>query len=219
MRTAINHQDWLSHFDNRLRVYEVNTSIFSEGDSHNGVYYILEGIIKMSREDLHENKLVWFAQPEEFIGLTSFYEKTGNYTFTAIAYDVAAKIIHIPADEFNYLMCESIEFKKKVIIDLCDRINSTENRIINFKGHGTKERFIDTIVELVEKKKLDTKPKQISEINVDCSLTEISALAGTSEDNLKRIIHQFHKLGVVTLINKKLVVTNIEKLKKMKKEK
>lgn len=219
MRPVEIHQDWLNQIDNSCQIYEPNTVVFHEGDSFDGVYYIMEGTIKMSREDLNQKKMVWFAQPEELIGLTSYYDNTGRYSFKAVAYDVACKIIHIPAEEINFLMRESIEFKKKVIRDLCARINSTENRIIDFIGHGTKERFIDTIVELVDKKNHNRKSNRFSEINVDCTLTEISALVGTSEDNLKRIIQRFHKLGIVALKNKKLVVTDFENLKKMKKEK
>ena len=112
-------------------------------------------------------------------------------------------------------MNESVEFKKKVINVLCTRINFAENRITDFMRHDTKERFINTMVQLIDKKNSDRNPNGLNEINVDCTLAEISVLVGTSEEYLKKIIYQFHKLGIVTLKNKKLVVTDVGKLKKM----
>lgn len=212
------YQDWLNQADNYYQVFERNQVIFCENDLFKGVYYILEGTAKMSREGLNQKMIVWFSQPNEFIGLTSYSRNIGKYTSRAAAFNGTCKVIHIPIDEFNYLMNESFEFKKRVISHICERISSTEDRIIDFTGQGTKKRLIDTLIKLVDKKILDKEPNDLRNIYVDCTLTEISALVGTSEDNLKRIINQFHKLRILALKSKKLVVTDLDKLRTLKKK-
>ena len=209
------HQEWLSNVTGERFTLSAGDVIYIENDPFNGIFYIEEGCVKMIREKTDKQKVILFANADEFCGLKSYYTDNNRYLFTAAVFSSECRLVHIPRHELLHLMEKSTEFRKKVIKGLCKRIETTEHRILDFYGHNKKERYIESLLELALWKKQNQPNLRDNDIPLDCTLSEFSTITGSSEEYLKKITQQFNSMGIVALKESKVVVTNLNKLKNM----
>ncbi len=188
--------------------FSVNESIFNEGDELTGIYFIKKGKVKVTRSA--KNKIaMWFANPMEFIGLSSFFNDSENYSFSTIAFGGGVDTVFIPTNDFKKLLNDYPTFKKDIIQILCDRINYTRNRICNIKSQNIKERFLNTILLLVGKEEVNK-----TKVKISFSVDELSELTGTSKQYIKKLITEFQRKKLLEIKGDKLII-NLTELKSL----
>ncbi|MCK5101631.1 MAG: cyclic nucleotide-binding domain-containing protein, partial [Cyclobacteriaceae bacterium] len=127
------------------QLYNANDHIFTQGDSFQGVYYILEGSVKIFKNNHNQPLMLWVGEANEFIGITSYFDNSDNYQFTAVASGLNCKLIYIPSDNFSKSLNKIPGINEEIIKVFCKRINFVELRINNHIQHSTRKRFIETI--------------------------------------------------------------------------
>ena len=185
--------------------YDPNELIFKEGEKIKGIYYIEEGQIKISRKG-RNNIAVWFAHPKEFIGLCSFFNNSKNYSFNASAFCGKAKIIFIPTADFKKILVDNAAFKAEIIQELCNRISFTRKRVSNMKSQNIRERFLNALMMLV-----DINGSKGSSVNIYYSIKELSELAGTSKQYIKKLVSEFQQKKLLIVKGDSLTV-NLDQL-------
>jgi CRP-like cAMP-binding protein len=83
------------------QLYNTNDHIFTQGESFHGVYYILEGSVKILKNNHNQPLMLWVGEANEFFGITSYFDNSDNYQFTAVASGLNCKLIYIPSDKFG----------------------------------------------------------------------------------------------------------------------
>ena len=73
----------LKKYSNK-RIHNKNDFLYSNGGFHDGVFFITKGKIKIMKESKKSQMTLWFAQPKEFVGITSFFDNNYQYSFNAI---------------------------------------------------------------------------------------------------------------------------------------
>ena len=180
--------------------YNINDIIFNEGEEIKGIYFIKDGRIKVTRKAKND-MAVWFAKPNEFIGLSSFFNGSSNYSFSTSAFAGDVDAVLIPTQDFKKILDDNPVFKQEIIQILCDRIGATRKRISNIKSQSIKMRVLNAILFLINKEDLD---KATAKIHY--SIRELSELAGTSSQYIKKLIAEFQKKKLLTVKGNNLIV-------------
>jgi CRP-like cAMP-binding protein len=90
-----------------------NKTLFNQDDSVNGIYFVIEGLIKVTQVD-RSNKIIFtrLTLPLDTVGHRSiFTQKT--YLGTAEIISDTAKVIFISTDEIIKLMSTNVEFSRE----------------------------------------------------------------------------------------------------------
>ncbi|MBL4594565.1 MAG: Crp/Fnr family transcriptional regulator [Flavobacteriales bacterium] len=200
METLVNIEQLLEDKFKSYNSYSANEVIFREGDKIKGIYFIKEGKIKVTRKAKND-MTVWFANPKEFIGLSSFFNNSENYSFSTSAFSGGVNAILIPTKDFKKILDKNHLFKQEIIQILCNRIGSTRKRISNIKFQSIKVRVLNAILFLIDKKDLN---KATAKIHY--SIRELSELAGTSTQYIKKLITEFQKKKLLKIKGDDLVI-------------
>ncbi len=180
--------------------FSVNEPLFKEGEMINGVYFIKKGNVKITR-NAKNNMAMWFANPHEFVGLSSYFSESENYTFSSFAFGGSVDAIFIPLNDFKKLLEDYPIFKNNIIQILCDRINYTIDRVNNMKSQNIKTRFLNAILLLIDKEGGDK-----TKVKINYSINELSELTGTSKQYIKKLITEFESKNLLEIKENRLIL-------------
>jgi len=200
LEPALNIEELLIKKFKSLKSFSANETIFCEGDKIEGVYFIKDGRIKVTRKAKNDIT-VWFANPKEFIGLSSFFNDSEIYSFSTTAFSGGVNAVLIPTKEFKEILKFNPIFKQEIINVLCSRIGSTRKRVSSMKSQSIKVRVLNAILFLIDKEDLN---KATAKINY--SIRELSELAGTSNQYIKKLIAEFQKKKLLKISGDSMLI-------------
>ena len=197
------------------RLYIANDHIFTEGDPFRGVYYILEGSVKILKNSHNQPLMLWVGEANEFIGITSYFDNSDSYQFTAVASGLNCKLIYIPSEKFSESLNKIPGIKEEIIKIFCKRINFVELRINNHIQHSTRKRFIDTI-NFIFKHLNSTKQNQHGKGTVfRYSINDLSEMVGTSKRSLSKLIKEYEQNKLLKVQGDIVIIRDIRKFKEI----
>ena len=94
--------------------------LFKQGEGGIAIYFINEGAVKI----IKGKSVLWIAEKNELIGISSFFESQGDFKFSAQACE-ELDAIRIEPDKFKELLSANPAFGIKIINMLCERIKMT----------------------------------------------------------------------------------------------
>ena len=195
------------------QLYTANDHIFSEGDPFRGVYYILEGSVKIFKNSHGQPLMLWVGEAKEFIGITSYFENSDNYQFTAAASGLNCKLIYIPSDKFSESLNKIPGINEEIIKVFCKRINFVELRINNHIQHSTRKRFIETI-NFIFKHLNSPSQNQLGEGTVlRYSINDLSEMVGTSKKSLRKLINEYEHNNLLQVQGDNIIIHDISKFR------
>jgi CRP/FNR family transcriptional regulator len=195
-------------FSNKeFKQYRKNETIVRQNDPFKGVFCIQEGAVKVSTLG-NKNKefILWFARPGDIIGLDSLMSSE-NYSFNALAIEPVSACF-IPAGDFKELIAKKPEISRKLMKDMCEKINAIEDRITSISMKKIKEQFAEMLIAIATKNK-----KSIGgTIPINYSIKDLANIIGTTNNYLYKILSEFNHENVVSIRNKKLVIRDFDRL-------
>lgn len=194
------------------QIYKVNEHIFTQGDSFKGVFYILEGRVKIFKESHSQPLMLWSGEANEFIGITSYFDNSDHYQFTATASGPRCRLFYIPANNFNELLNRIPGIKEEIIKVFCQRISLVELRINNHIQHSIRQRFIDTINFIY---KHFVSPEQNKRTALRYSINDLSEMIGTSKKTLSKLINEYEHNNLLRVQGNNIIINDISKIKKI----
>jgi CRP-like cAMP-binding protein len=190
--------------------------IFTEGTAAKGVFLVLDNHVKIQKLDPKGNVVfLWFAKPQELIGLTSFFQSEQNYTCSAISGDKSCDVIFFPKNEFEQLLDEYPLIKHSLLKILCDRIRFMEIRTKNILYQSTDERIIETLLFLAEKERKENNIAYHKSQKIYFTMRELSEMTGTSIEYLRKRIKELKNKQLIDYGRSWLLINNLNKLKMM----
>lgn len=200
MAAAGNIENFLEDKNKSFNHFNINEFIFREGEKIKGIYFIKNGRIKVTRKAKND-MTVWFAKSNEFIGLNSYFNESENYSYSSSAFSGEVNTLFIPSKEFKKLLEEIPVFKQEIIQILCDRIGSTRRKISEIKSQSIKVRVLNAILLLIDKDDLNK-----ATVDIQYSIRELSELAGTSNQYIKKLISEFQKNDLLEIKDDRLII-------------
>lgn len=184
--------------------------IFEEGESVNGIYCIKEGICKLSKLSPNgKDQIVKLVKPGELLGQRSMIsDETANLSAVALE---DMEVCFIPKNEVLDFFDQNNQFSMNVMKTICGDLKEADDSMVNLVQKTVKERLAETLLYLH-----DTFGKNEDDsLKVQLSRDELASMIGTASESCIRLLSDFKKLGLIELAGKKIILKDINKLKKL----
>lgn len=184
--------------------------IFEEGDTINGIYCVKDGICKLTKLSQNgKDHIVKLVKKGELLGQRSMIsEETVNLSAVALE---DMEVCFIPKTEVMGFFNKNNQFSMNVMRTICGDLRESDDHIVSMAQKSVKERLAETLIYLEETfgKNAD------GSLVIQLSREELSGMIGTATESCIRLLSEFNKLGLIELVGKKIILKDINKLKKI----
>lgn len=182
-------------------------SLIIEGAPIHGVYFVYQGRVKIfstginGREQIHR-----FAINGEMLGQRGFSSKQ-VYPVGAIALEDTL-LCHFSIDTMRYMLQTTPKLAFAFMAYFAEELNRSETKVRMFAHMSVREKVIDALLYMNRKFGLKE-----GFLNIQLSRRDIADFAGTTEEQVIRVISSLKKDGILRSSGKKIGILNIGQLK------
>lgn len=193
------------------RQYRKKDTIFNEGETPKGLFYIISGKVKTykSNEDA-KDYITGMHAPGEFLGYAALLEES-RYTESAMAWD-DSQLVMIPKEDFFNLLNKSREIATRFIKMLSNDLKEQEERLLKLAYNSVRKRVADSLVMLYKK----YKHEDARRFSMAISREDLASIVGTATESVIRVLSDFKSEGLVEIKGSQITVLEPEKLEKMR---
>ena len=184
--------------------------IFEEGESVNGVYCVTVGVCKLSKLSPNgKDQIVKLVKPGELLGQRSMIsDEPANLSAVALE---DMEVCFIPRSEVLKMFDENNQFSMNMMKTICGDLKETSDHMISISQKTVKERLAETLIYLDE----SFGKNEDGSLRIQLSREELAGMVGTATESCIRLLSDFNKIGLIELIGKKIVIKNINKLRRI----
>lgn len=176
-----------------LNNYRTGDSIFKEGNTMLGIYFIMHGAVKVVTSGPNgREQVVRLASDGDLLG----HRVLGNdkYYFNAIALR-DTQICFIETAVFKETCMNSPEFSYRLLLFYALELRRTELRVKFQAQMNIREKVAQAFVYLNEVFEINS---ESNKLNVDLSRKEIADIAGTTPEQVTRQLSDFEEEGLIS---------------------
>lgn len=175
--------------------------LFLEGEEGDTIYYLVSGLIKLSRTNPEgKEAVVHFVHPGEMFAEILFYTE-GRYPVTATVLDNAI-LLGISAGKMTRLLEESPRFSMRLIGLLAKRLQYFVTMIEQLVNSDVRQRFIAYLAHLSEDRKS-------TRFLLPVPKGELAALLGTTPETFSRLLRQLSEEGLIEIHGKEISILKV----------
>jgi len=192
------------------RIIKKGENIFEEGENVNGIFCIKDGICKLTKLSPNgKDHIVKLVTKGELLGQRSMIsDEPAN--LSAIALE-DMQVCFIPKNEVMGFFDKNNQFSMNVMKTICGDLKVSDEHMVNMAQKSVKERLAETLIYLHENFGTNTD----GTLKVQLSRDELASMIGTATESCIRLLSDFNKLGLIELLGKKIVLKDINKIKKL----
>jgi len=204
--------------DELVRLAECKTSytikkgehIFEEGESVNGIYCVKGGVCKLSKLSANgKDQIVKLVKAGELLGQRSMIsDEPANLSAVALE---DMQVCFIPKSEVLSLFDKNNQFSMNLMKTICGDLKESDDHMVSMSQKTVKERLAKTLVELQE----TFGKNEDGSLHIQLSREELAGMIGTATESCIRLLSDFNKLGLIELVGKRIVIKDINKLKRI----
>ena len=184
--------------------------IFEEGENVNGIYCIKDGICKLTKLSANgKDHIVKLVTKGELLGQRSMISDE-PVNLSAIALE-DMQVCFIPKSEVMGYFDKNNQFSMNVMKTICGDLKDADDHMVNLAQKTVKERLAETLLYLHD----TFGENEDNSLKVQLSRDELASMIGTATESCIRLLSDFKKLGLIELTGKKIVLKNIQNLKKL----
>ena len=185
-------------------------AIFEEGENVNGIYCIKDGICKLTKLSANgKDHIVKLVTRGELLGQRSMISDE-PVNLSAIALE-DMQVCFIPKTEVMGYFDKNNQFSLSVMKSICGDLKDADDHLVNLAQKTVKERLAETLLYLHD----TFGKKEDNSLKVVLSRDELASMIGTATESCIRLLSDFNKLGLIELNGKKIVLKDINALKKL----
>ncbi len=192
--------------------YTKKQFIFHEGNTTDGIYFVLSGKIKLFKTGgANKNQMINIAKNGDFLGHRSFA--------TSKAYPVSAEAItasntcFISKQFFYKILEETPKMALDIMLFLADELNYKESRLRDMANFSVREKVAKMLITLIDKFGLNEQSEIIDIENI--SRQDMAELAGLNSNQVTKLLANFRDENIIQINNKKIKIININALEKV----
>ena len=184
--------------------------IFEEGENVNGIYCIKDGVCKLTKLSPNgKDHIVKLVTKGELLGQRSMISDE-PVNLSAVALE-DMQVCFIPKTEVMGFFDKNNQFSMNVMKTICGDLKEADHHMVNLAQKTVKERLAETLLYLH-----DTFGKNDDNtLKVQLSRDELASIIGTATESCIRLLSDFNKLSLIELKGKKIILKDINKLKKL----
>jgi len=176
--------------------------LYSQGATQEYVFMLLNGELNI----MQEKQVLWQAQTEEYIGITSFFSEEKQYS-TSVKACKDSEVIRIPISDFRDALIKYPELNQSLMNLFCDRIDLTFEKVKSRTKLSRKKRLINLLIRKAEEMIPEGK------IIVPYSLIDISEQVNISYNFVKQFLEELQTKKLIKLKKEKVEITDLNGLK------
>jgi CRP-like cAMP-binding protein len=192
------------------KIIKKGENIFEEGENVNGIFCIKDGVCKLTKLSPNgKDHIVKLVSKGELLGQRSMIsDEPANLSAVALE---DMQVCFIPKAEILGFFDKNNQFSLNVMKSICGDLRSADDNMVNMAQKSVKERLAETLIYLHET--FGTNADKT--LKVQLSREELASMIGTATESCIRLLSDFNKLGLIELVGKKIVLKDINKLKKI----
>ncbi|MFV8325418.1 Crp/Fnr family transcriptional regulator [Flavobacterium sp. ZS1P14] len=192
------------------RIIKKGEVIFEEGENVNGIYCIKDGVCKLTKLSPNgKDHIVKLVTKGELLGQRSMISEE-PVNLSAIALE-DMEVCFIPKTEVMSFFDRNNQFSMNVMKTICGDLKEADDSMVNLAQKTVKERLAETLLYLHN----TFGKNEDNSLKVQLSRDELASMIGTATESCIRLLSDFKKLGLIELSGKKIVLKEINKLKKL----
>jgi CRP/FNR family transcriptional regulator len=202
--------EWLKAIDvnRKLIHYNKGESIFHEGDTVNGMYFIFSGLVKVHKKWSDNKELILrFAKEGAIVGHRGLGGDT-IYPVSATAL-AASDICFVDLDFFMATLKVNPDYLFDLMMFFAAELKESEKRMRNIAHMNTKGRIGQSLLTLQDKFGTDAD----GFINIEISRQDLASYAGTTYETLFKIMNELAEENAIHIDSKRTRL--LDKLKLM----
>lgn len=208
IKKHIHLEQMKKHIDNkRSFVCKKAQQFIIEGAPIQGLYFIYKGKAKTVKTGINgREQIVRLTKNGDTLGFRGF--GTGKrYLIGAYALEDTV-LCNFSNEDMLEILHTIPEFTFDLMLFYAEELNKSENNIRKIAQMNVRERVIDTLL-YIHRKFGQTN----GVIELDLSRKEIADFAGTTDEQVIRVISNLKKEGLIKTVGKKIGLVNVDKLK------
>jgi CRP-like cAMP-binding protein len=188
--------------------YRKNEAIFTDGTMPNGIFYLKTGKVKKYKVDNDgREQIIYIYNTGEFFGYSAILSNE-SYGDTTQAIENSV-IAFISKEDFLNILDRSVVFSRLLLKSLSHEFSVMANLMTVLSQRTVRERVALSLLILHKKYKLnDTEDNAF----ITLSRTDLANMAGTANETLARILHDFRQDNLIRMEGRKIQLLNIEQL-------
>ncbi|TDE43952.1 Crp/Fnr family transcriptional regulator [Flavobacterium rhamnosiphilum] len=184
--------------------------IFEEGENVNGIYCIKDGICKLTKLSANgKDHIVKLVTKGELLGQRSMISDE-PVNLSAVALE-DMQVCFIPKSEVMGYFDKNNQFSMNVMKTICGDLKEADDHMVNLAQKTVKERLAETLLYLHD----TFGENKDNSLKIQLSRDELASMIGTATESCIRLLSDFNKLGLIELNGKKIVLKDINALKKI----
>jgi CRP-like cAMP-binding protein len=209
IKKHIHHPEMKSYIEQKHTIIcKKSQQFIIEGAPVHGLYFIYKGKVKIVKTGINGR--------EQIVRLTKNGDAVGFRGFgTSKKYLIGASVLEDTilcnfSTEVLMKMLNNIpEFTLDLMLFYAEELNKSENDVRKIAHMSVRERVIDTLLYLLRKF-----GQSNGYLDVELSRKEISDFAGTTEEQVIRVISSLKKESLIKAKGKQLGIIKVDQLKK-----
>lgn len=191
--------------------YSKGEFIFKEGTRPFGIYCLNSGKVKLVKagED-GRNHILRLHRPGDLLGYRSLFSETG-YNASAIALE-ECEICFISRESFLKAVKDDSNLAFNLLKMLSEDLKRADIHLTNLAQKPVRERAAEALIFIQETYGFAQDDKTIDAV---FTREDIANIVGTATETIIRVLSDFNKEGVVQLKGKKIIIPNINELKRI----
>lgn len=184
--------------------------IFNEGEAVNGVYCIKEGICKLSKLSANgKDQIVKIVVKGDLLGYRSLVlDQASNLQATAL---IDMRVCFIPRTEIIKDLHSNPKFSFDILKEMANSLKESDNVIVNMAQKSVRQRLAETLIYIHNSFGVNSDKT----LSVLLSREDLANLVGTATESAIRVLSQFKKDGLISMVGKKIKIDDIEGLKRI----
>lgn len=180
--------------------------VFKQNDVANNIFYLKEGLVKLSMKGVHRDKIIKLIKAPNYIGLAA---SLGNDIFTFSAFTLEKSTICVTNKETYFNLIESnSKFSLEIIKHLSNNELTQYGSCVKLVQQNLNGRIAACLINLSENIFKSNKVKILRK--------DLSDIIGQSRENTSRVISQFNRDGIINLNGNDIEILDMDRLKSIR---
>ncbi len=183
-------------------------TIFSEGDSAEGFYLVISGLVKIYKVgfDGREQILHLFGEGEIFGEVPVF--AGGNYPANAVTLE-DSRLLFFPKAEFTQLLKREPQIALNMLVEMSLRLRRFTHLVENLSLKEVPARLAAYILFLC-----DEEPSR-TEVRLEIPKGQLASVLGTIPETLSRILNRFSSQGIIEVRGRTISILDRKRLENL----
>ncbi|PVD52453.1 transcriptional regulator [Terrimonas sp.] len=203
-------KEWWPALDSNRRIihYKKGETLFKEGDTVEGVFFMLNGVVKVHKHWTDDKELIIrFAAEDDILGHRGLSTHSITYPITATALSDVT-ILFLTLDFFRVTLTVNTGFMYDFMMFFADELLLSEQRMRNLAHMQVKGRVARALLVIEDKFGKD----QEGFIGFAITRQDIAAYTGAAYETVYKLLTEFTESGYIKTDGKRIAILNNDAL-------